>query len=302
MKIEPNSTVNFTVKTTAKSVEPKQKSNEPSRGPRTATKSSDKIAQKINRWFAPIGLSSNAEYVDYNAKSVAARRHQDIRKVKRIENLNTIMSLATNVAVADVSEENIDPDWFYAFIDLAENIYTPEMQEVWGKILAVEVSRPGSFSLRSLETLRKLTQRDALLFAKACKLASRKSGDTVPQIISHYHQRKTLSTLFFNTKSKPINLGHFGLSYPSLLTLIDLGLIMPSEIESAELPLDQSIQFKCGESKLDIEAKKHGVVLVYYKFSTVGSELFLLSRRQENKDYVNALVQALSMVFKIKVS
>ena len=64
MKIEPTSTVNFTAKIGTKSIEPKQKSNESTRTSRTTMKTSDKIAQKINRWFAPIGLSANAEYVD----------------------------------------------------------------------------------------------------------------------------------------------------------------------------------------------------------------------------------------------
>jgi uncharacterized repeat protein (TIGR03899 family) len=209
------------------------------------------------------------------------------------------MAISMEVAVGDVAEENIDPDWFHSFIDLAENIYSPAMQELWGKILAVEVSRPGSFSLRSLETLKLITQRDAQLFSTACSLATRRVGDPAPRIIMHYHQRKTLSTLFFNHTSDPINLGSFGLSYPNLLTLIDLGLIIPSEIEGAEFPLSQAISFRCGESTFSLTAKRSGVALSYYKFSTTGSELYLLAKKHENTEYFNTLKQTLSRAFNV---
>lgn len=264
-----------------------------------SVKSIDNTKQKISRWFTQVGLSPNAEYVDYKAKSVAARRHEDIRKVKRAENLSKIMHIAFHVSVPENASEDIDADWFYAFIDLAENIYTPTMQEVWGKILAVEINRPGSFSLRSLEILKQLTQRDAKLFSAACRLASVKSGDLAPRLITHFNQRKSLFDFFIGSAMRPINLANYGLSYPALLSLIELGLLMPSEIESAEVPLKQSIAIRCGESAFEISPKKSGLALVYYKFSNVGAELFLLSKKKENAEYVAMLKRTLSVGFDI---
>jgi uncharacterized repeat protein (TIGR03899 family) len=266
----------------------------------TDTSSTGSTQQKISRWFTQVGLSPNADYVDYKAKSVAARRHEDIRRVKRTENLQKIMNIACHVSVPENTSDNTDADWFYAFIDLAENIYTPAMQEVWGKILAVEISRPGSFSLRSLETLKQLTQRDAQLFSAACKLASVKSSDPVPRLITHFNQRKSLFDFFIGNTNRPINLANYGLSYPALLSLIELGLLMPSEIESAEVPLKQSIAIRCGETAFEVSPKKTGLALVYYKFSNVGAELFLLSKKKENTEYVGMLKRTLSLGFTLK--
>ena len=267
---------------------------------RATNKSTSSTKQKISRWFTQVGLSPNAEYVDYKARSVAAKRHQDIRIVKRAENLQKIMQLAFQVAVSDSLDEEIDADWFYAFIDLAEHIYAPVMQELWSKILAVEISRPGSFSLRSLETLKTLTQRDAQVFAVACNLASRKTGDPIPRLITHYNQRRSLSCLLFGKAKRPINIGNYGLSYPSLLSLIDLGLLMPAEIESAEVTVKQSIQLRCGETSLELKPKRSGLALVYYKFSNVGAELFMLSRKKQNQEYIDALKRTLAAGFNIK--
>lgn len=46
------------------------------------------------------------------------------------------------------------------------------MQDLWGRVLAGEVAQPGKYSLRSLETLRNLTQREAEAFRHLRYLAT----------------------------------------------------------------------------------------------------------------------------------
>lgn len=57
-----------------------------------------------------------------------------------------------------------DPDWFTRFRSYASEVSIPEVQEIWGRILAGEVATPGSFSLYSLEVLRRIDRANARMF------------------------------------------------------------------------------------------------------------------------------------------
>jgi len=264
----------------------------------TVTNTSTSAAKsRISQWFTRVGVAANLSYANANDRAKAVSQRNRLREEQKLANLSAIMDMALDVAISDVSNESIDPDWFYSFTDLAENIYSPDMQELWGKILAVEISRPGSFSLNTLETLRKLTQRDAKIFALACRLSSKRVGDPIPRIITDYHQRKTLTNWFVNKHTMPVNLANFGLSYPSLLTLFDLGLIVSNEIESAEFPLHKSVLFRCGEKNYQIKAKRNGVALAYYKFTSMGAELAKLTKRHEHPEYLEELKRVLTPAF-----
>jgi hypothetical protein len=45
------------------------------------------------------------------------------------------------------------------------------MQFIWGKILAGEIEKPGTYSIRTLELLRNLSQAEAEIFTKFAKLS-----------------------------------------------------------------------------------------------------------------------------------
>lgn len=266
--------------------------------PKTAQASSK---SRINQWFSRIGIPPNLSLASAHEKSRVIANKTKLRAELKVTNLSNIFDMALDVAISETASDQVDPDWFYAFCDMAENIYSPDMQELWSKILAVEVSRPGSFSLKTLETLRQLTQRDAKLFSAACRLSSRRQGDSVPRIITDYHQRKTLTRWFVSRPRVPVNLANHGLSYPSLLALIDLGLVVGNEIESAEFPLNKSVPFRCGEKNFGLKAKRNGVALAYYKFTNVGAELSKLTKRHEHPDYLEELKKVLSPAFSVQL-
>jgi hypothetical protein len=66
----------------------------------------------------------------------------------------------------DVSDKEVDPDWIARFFEAAQDISSEQMQALWGRVLAGEVSRPGSYSLRTIETLKNLTQSEAHIVEK----------------------------------------------------------------------------------------------------------------------------------------
>ena len=64
-----------------------------------------------------------------------------------------------------VPDEEPDHDWTARFFSEVQDVSSEEMRRLWGKILAGEVERPGSASIRTLTVLKNMTYKDAELFS-----------------------------------------------------------------------------------------------------------------------------------------
>jgi hypothetical protein len=71
-----------------------------------------------------------------------------------------VEEMRANPAQEDAQEE-IDDDWLNFFARVAEDKNSEELQSLFGKILAGEVKRPGSFSLRTLQIMAVISKSDA---------------------------------------------------------------------------------------------------------------------------------------------
>ncbi len=232
-----------------------------------------------------------------------AERRLRINKARKQQNLETIMDYALGYTDKSDVNDDVDPDWLYQFFELAESIFTPHMQAFWGKILAMQVTRPGCFSLKALKTLNQMTVTEANAFQKACALVCRDKakdkGDYGGRIFSGFFRPASLFGLFGLPKVLSINLSHFGVSYPNLLTLIDLNIIYVSEIETGPLPLGYRLLLECNSKKLDVKARQQGAALQYYKLTQTGNELALLMKTGTNESYFQHLAHVLSPVFSV---
>lgn len=259
----------------------------------------DASRQRILSWFARVGISPSMMSPDPKKQKHALERRKQILETQKASNLQAVLNIALNVTINEQTSDNLDPDWFFAFSTMAEEIYSPPMQELWGKIFAVEVARPGSFSLRTLQLLKTLTHRDAQVFNKAVNVASRRNNDAVPRILVGYHKRKGLLSLLRRPVPEQINLANVGLSYPDLLSLQEMKLIYTSEIESAEYDEGQQVTWRCVNENILLTSKTSGVALVYYKFTTVGSELYKLVTKSPNEAYLTSIKSVLGEVFNV---
>lgn len=68
-----------------------------------------------------------------------------------------------------VSDEPVDEGWKNRFFNIIEEVTDDDMREIWGRVLAGEVKRPKSYSLRTMEILRNLAKEEAALFVKASR-------------------------------------------------------------------------------------------------------------------------------------
>lgn len=60
-------------------------------------------------------------------------------------------------------------DWLMRFFDAVGNISNEELQSLWGRILANEISRPKSCSLRTLDMIRNMAPEEARTFSDLCR-------------------------------------------------------------------------------------------------------------------------------------
>lgn len=127
--------------------------------------------------------------------------HQEMQRQTNIEN---IVEKSINHLGDDVSDVEVDNDWRMRFFSRAQDISNDDVQEIWAKILAEEVSEPGRISMRTLDVLSNLSKYEAEKFQLACSLSSYR-------------------TLIWKLKGG--NFDKFHLQYLDIMTLRDAGLI-----------------------------------------------------------------------------
>lgn len=262
--------------------------------------SDSKLKDRIVYWFARAGVTPKQVGGIQNDLNKKLHRRKQIIEQRKLTNLESVMELATEYCPDAGSMDNMDPDWFFSFIQMAEDIHSPLMQELWGKIFAVEIAKAGSFSLRTLQMLKQLTQRDAIIFKKASALACKQKNHVGPKIITGFYQKPSVWNFFSTGKNRQLNLAEFGLSYPEILSLIDMNLLYASEIESGELDPNTRVEWVCGKDKFFLAPKGNGFTLNYYKFTPVGTELMKLVNTTSNTAYLDNLKALCSGNFEVQ--
>ncbi|MDI7815633.1 DUF2806 domain-containing protein [Clostridioides difficile] len=135
------------------------------------------------------------------------------KEVKRQINKDKIISKAIEFIgeKESVSSESVDNDWIFRFFNISQDISNEGMQILWAKILADEVDRPKSYSLRTLETLKNISKEEAELFTRLVKLTfSVQLGKLVPNYNTPLEKR--------------------GITLSGLMILSELNLITPEFI------------------------------------------------------------------------
>ena len=88
---------------------------------------------------------------------------------KRQINMQSVVRQAA-MQLVDKTAANNEPDhdWTARFFNEVQDVSSEEMQALWARVLAGEVERPGSTSIRTLGILRNLDQSTASLFRQFC--------------------------------------------------------------------------------------------------------------------------------------
>lgn len=90
------------------------------------------------------------------------------RELQRQRNIEAIVKGAIEHLPPKVSKEQSDPDWIAQFFNQCEDVSDEQMQSLWSKLLAGEVTQPGTYSIRTIDLVRVLHKNDAELFTRVC--------------------------------------------------------------------------------------------------------------------------------------
>ena len=105
------------------------------------------------------------------AKAIRAGNRLRNREMRRQENIEQIVEQAALSLPPpfEQSEAPVSEDFTDRFFDESQDITDREMQSLWGKLLASEVSKPGSFHPTTLRALKYMTRDDAENFKSVCR-------------------------------------------------------------------------------------------------------------------------------------
>ena len=103
------------------------------------------------------------------ARTVTQRiQFQEEKRQRNI--ISVVHQAAEELGDKDVPDEPTDHDWAARFFGDVQDVSSPEMQLLWAKVLAGEVERPGSTSIKTLSILRNLDRQTASLFRSLCSM------------------------------------------------------------------------------------------------------------------------------------
>lgn len=116
------------------------------------------------------GTDISIDTSDYGALAERASKRLAYQEITKQENIENVLDSAYEELSGKCtrSSENVSRDWMTRFINSVEDISDEEMQKICGKILAGEIIEPHSFSYKTLDCMRNLSNSDARLFEKVC--------------------------------------------------------------------------------------------------------------------------------------
>lgn len=89
---------------------------------------------------------------------------------KRQANIfSVVQEAAQELGKKDVAQHEPDHDWAARFFASVQDVSSEDMRKIWAQILAGEVEKPGTTSLRTLATLRNLTSSEAEAFSEIAR-------------------------------------------------------------------------------------------------------------------------------------
>src|SRR5690606_10359026 len=106
---------------------------------------------------SPKELTNQNAYIELSTPTLEERTQSRLnhREAQKQLNLESVTAYAAEQLKNEqpVTDEPIDEDWKTRFFNIAEEVSNDEMQALWGRILAREIVKPKSYSLRTLELL-----------------------------------------------------------------------------------------------------------------------------------------------------
>jgi uncharacterized repeat protein (TIGR03899 family) len=229
--------------------------------------------------------------------SQRAKARQQVEAAQQQKNLEQILALVEKQC-SDEAGSEVDPDWFNAYLTLASNSQSRAMQQLWSQILTKEIVTPGSFSVKALNTLTQMTQREAMWFQRACLLSSQLGNDPNNKLVVGA-LRPASNLGLRRTRLAKVSLGKHRLSYSQLMQLAELGLLFERELETTPAAGQDLVMTQSGQRWL-MRPRGKATRILYYRMTHIGDELAQLIPVSPIENYQQELIEELSGFFEIQ--
>lgn len=167
-------------------------------------------------------LNVNPEYAQLASDKYARRIVQEqinLDKVSQIAAGQIAHEYLDSEQPSEIPEDaaTISDDWLDSFRKEACGKSTEEMQVLFGRILADEIKKPESFSIRTVKLMGQLDGKAAKLFSRLCSMST---------LLSAQSARIDCRVISMNGNPARNGLREWGLSYGDLNILEEYGLII----------------------------------------------------------------------------
>lgn len=167
-----------------------------------------------------------------------------------------------------------DFDWFIRFYEAVGNISDEEVQEIWAKILAGEIAKPSSFSLKTIDTLKNISKKDTDLFVKLCSHSFSNGNQSLflPRYDDYLNKRNIL--------------------YSDIMKLSEQGLIFNNGTISLNITINNESKILFNNNGLvmtiaSIDESETNASILQYPFTEVGRELSsLIKQSASDLDFI----------------
>lgn len=255
------------------------------------------ISNGIGTLYRPRAIRKEADAKAYEIKVIEKAKYEAIadgklieaenldrinerlvaKEIKRQNNIDDVVEIALNnlSQTESVTDTPIEHDWSTRFFDIVQDISDKDMKLLWGKILAGEVKKPQSYSMRTLELLRNLSKEEADIFVK------------VSQYVLHQKDY-----FIFNDSQK---MSHFGISYTDIARLTEIGLIQTGTFVYKEYKASQdrdakiAILYKEFVLIITIRSGAKNISLPIDCLTTAGKELYQLIDVSPDIEYIKTI-------------
>ena len=231
-----------------------------------------------------------------------------------------------NHKIGDISD-----DWLNQFRDVACQKSSEEAQDLFSKVLAGEIRKPGSFSLRALTTLSDMDQNVATIFNAFCSLCLVNLDDPkmyhLTQSKSHFKIKDARIpfltdsmnniSIILDKKGKSISklanmsqsiYNSFGLTYSTLKLLSEYGLIEASLETSSYIEYthfwynNELWGFLKSEAHFPQSSEDlQNIPISGFRLTSVGRELFYITEFHTQPRYWELLTDYLQELYSIKL-
>jgi hypothetical protein len=217
---------------------------------------------------------SDTENISNNEESLKRVGERIVfQEIQKQQNIDTIVYVAWKELEKEqsVSEEPVDKSWSFRFFQDAANVCDSDVQKIWGKILASEVKQPRSCSLRTLETLKNISKKEAELFTKISTLVLCDGGNCfIPDEEILYKKYGITLDDFLNVKE-------YGLI--DVTPMLALNFTMQKDKQKASLYNKQIV------GVLSAIGNSVNIELSQFSLTEAGTQLYKILNLNTNRDF-----------------